>query len=1283
MNGQFHKTIFKKLITLLILASLVTESVMLPNMSTVYAAGISENAGTDTTKGETETTSAVDITTDSSSLEDSDKSTTNSASPAPTNEATDSATDITTAPPTDSTNQDSTSGALDTATENPSSEKDNAKDSIDAKDSKNSTDTDIEITAKFFPDDIFRDYIEKHFDTDSNKKLSKDEIKKVESIDVSNMGIRDLTGIEYFTNVSYLYCTGNKLSTLDVNALVNLTVLNCSYNYLTSLDLSKCSSLISLESNNNVALITLDEKNTFDLSTLKNFDTKLVSDWSKNIKVDNYNISLLEDENSSLITYHYAVNAPQLKDSFINFSFVIASDRFTNVEISETTFPDPSFREYVKENYDLDKDSILSPEELNAITYLYIPEKEIASLSGIEYFSNLTYLNFDHNAVTSVDLNSLSNLRGVSCNDNQLEQLLCQNLTNLSELYSNNNHLYSLDLSGCSSLETLECNNNVYEISSTKDIVDLSALSLLDLSRTSDWSEGTLNSDNTLLLEKNVQDLNATEERNVTYTYTDNAPVDKIENITFALKVTPTTSSEVDEQSIAPENALPETTTPSQDTILPETAPVDGTLESVIPPVTSAPVVTSYTVEFNSDGGNIISSQTITGGEKAIMPSNPIKAEHLFAGWYYGDVPYDFNTAISANTTLTARWNKVSPAKPSIKKLKNTKKAKMNITLKSVKDIEGYEISYSTYKNAKKKAIVVETDKTSFTISNLIQGKTYYVRVRTFSSDSTGEKVYSNYSKIKKLSIKKGLAEAKATSTSATIKSVKIANTDTVKISVKAKNIIKSKDNYYYLFALPSYKKNVSKSATPLASTIKSASFQFNTPLNQNTSDSLLYSKFMVAVKTSSGYKAISTAKYITNPQAIAGYTYPFPTASTKKGLQINASMLNDVKDLGVKNSAFNIPLDMIIAAPGEDNHRSGIDYEYNGETYWFRKGMISAYDSLFRKLERQDIVVTAIVLLGWRDDLTYLISPSGREPGHNYYNFNTSDRAARKQLEATFAFLAERYASDDGNGKVVNWIIGNEINSFDAWNYAGTKSLSKYTQLYANSYRLAYTAMKSIYSNVRVYIPLDQYWTSTNAGTFSGKEFLERFDSFLKESGDISWNLAYHAYPSPLTDPRFWRNENGMARNNENSPMITTYNIPVLTKYIKKHYGKNTRIILSEQGFTSVEPYGEDTQAAAMAYAYYLAEFDSMIDAFILSRHVDNIAETTDGLNLGLWSNRPGQVEEAYHRKYAWTVYKYMDTPDSNQVTKFALKIVGAKNWKKIIPNYKASKFKSMPDAN
>ncbi|MFA9378870.1 MAG: DUF5722 domain-containing protein [Lachnotalea sp.] len=1289
MNGLFRKTIFNKLILVVLLICLLFESLIpTTSITTVYASNVTNAEDTfNATNGTSDNTGTTDIVGE-----------TNTG---------------------DTTNSENTTSTTNT--------------SLDMDDS-----SEIEISKEFFPDEIFRTYITNHYDIDENQKLSQDEISQVENIDVSNMDIEDLSGIEYFTNIEYLYCNDNKLQSLNLNSLVNMTVLNCSYNHLTSIDLSKCSSLISLDSSNNAFAISLDDNQSFDLANLKDFQVESSSNWSDNALIDGLTLTLSEDSATTLITYDYFINAPLLIDTYVNFTLVVASDKIEDIDINETTFPDLSFRTYIEDHFDTDNDLVLSTKERNAVTYLFIPSQAIVDLTGLNYFPNLVYLNFDDNAVEFVDLNLSSNLRGIYCSNNKLAQMQIKELSNLEELYCSNNllteietsslmkltklycdgnllfildtsnlskllelncsnnNLYCLDLSTCTSLEEIECKENTYKIPiDENNTIDLSTMSLLDLTKTSNWSEGTLEADHSLLLD------DYTEGMTITYTYASNASsIDNLE-LNFTLLISPAAlnlpsneteivqNQTVDEQTLATSAQTPAITeqTPTateQAPTVTEQTPTEVQPNTVpVPATTSTPVIATYQVSFNGDGGSETVGQSISAGATATSPANPTKSGCLFENWYNGDSPYDFNTIVSCDITLTAHWNIITLTKPQIKSLKNSKKSQLKVSIKSVKNIDGYEVSYSTYKNAKKNATITNSKKAYLIAKNLIQGKKYYVRIRTYCIDSTGSPIYSKYSKIKKTTIKKGLSESKATSTSATIKSCKISADNNVHVTVKLKDIIKSKDNYYYLFQLPSFKNHISKNATPLDSALKGTSLKFDTSLNLNTSDSLLYSKFVVAVKVKSGYKIISKAKYITNPQKIADYTYSFPKAETKKGLQINAGMLTDVNDLGVKNSAFNIPLNLIIAAPGENNYHSGIDYEYNGKTYWFRKSMVAAYDSLFRQLEEQDIVVTAIILLGWRDDLAYLITPAGREEGHNYYNFNTSDNIARQQLEATFSFLATRYASNDGNGKVVNWIIGNEINSCDSWNYAGTHSLSKYTQLYADSFRLAYTAITSVYSNAKLYVSLDQCWNTSNLTNFSGKEFLDKFASTLKTYGNIKWNLAYHAYPSPLTNPRFWKNENGLSQNNVNSPVISIYNINVLTNYIKKTYGSGTRIILSEQGFTSAQPYGEKVQAAAMAYSYYLAEFNSMIDAFILSRHVDNVVETTDGLNLGLWTTAPGQIEEAYQKKYAWKVYKYMDTPKSTTVTKFALKIIGTSSWKKIIPKYKSKKFKSMPNAN
>lgn len=85
-----------------------------------------------------------------------------------------------------------------------------------------------------------------------------------------------------------------------------------------------------------------------------------------------------------------------------------------------------------------------------------------------------------------------------------------------------------------------------------------------------------------------------------------------------------------------------------------------------------------------------------------------------------------------------------------------------------------------------------------------------------------------------------------------------------------------------------------------------------------------------------------------------------------------------------------------------------------------------------------------------------------------------------------------------------------------------------------------------------------------------SSKSFLDQFAARLKTYGSPNFTIAYHAYPIPLTGSDFWNNSPQQVKNSANSPYITMKNIQYLTKYVKSKYGSKTRIMLTEQGFSS-----------------------------------------------------------------------------------------------------------------
>ena len=81
--------------------------------------------------------------------------------------------------------------------------------------------------------------------------------------------------------------------------------------------------------------------------------------------------------------------------------------------------------------------------------------------------------------------------------------------------------------------------------------------------------------------------------------------------------------------------------------------------------VATAPAVTTYTVTFDSAGGSAVTAQTIEAGQKATKPADPTKANYAFAGWYSDSgltQAFDFNTPISTDITLYAKWDVVITA---------------------------------------------------------------------------------------------------------------------------------------------------------------------------------------------------------------------------------------------------------------------------------------------------------------------------------------------------------------------------------------------------------------------------------------------------------------------------------------------------------------------------------------------------------------------------------------------------------------------------------------------
>ena len=72
-----------------------------------------------------------------------------------------------------------------------------------------------------------------------------------------------------------------------------------------------------------------------------------------------------------------------------------------------------------------------------------------------------------------------------------------------------------------------------------------------------------------------------------------------------------------------------------------------------IPNPDGTPVTVTYA--YGALGGTY-ATQIVQAGEKAIEPDVPSRQGYQFTDWYLDDTKYDFNTAVTGNMTLTAKW---------------------------------------------------------------------------------------------------------------------------------------------------------------------------------------------------------------------------------------------------------------------------------------------------------------------------------------------------------------------------------------------------------------------------------------------------------------------------------------------------------------------------------------------------------------------------------------------------------------------------------------------------
>lgn len=256
-------------------------------------------------------------------------------------------------------------------------------------------------------------------DLDGDGKVSRAEALNLETLDITDKGITDLTGIEWFTNLRILNCSGNSsLKALDVSNNTALEELNCRNCKITNLDVSK-----------NVAL--------------------------KILNCSGCNMKKLDVSNNSLLT---SLNC--------GYNSITSLDLSHNSEITELFCNGSSGR---KET-DTNRIRVLNLKGCTKLRKLSCYYQLLASLNLSDCVS-LTELDLSNNVLLGLDLSHNTKLSKLNCNFNRIPSLNLSHNALLTTCEISYNPLRTINVGGVLSSLEFKTGEGTYKESTTLDII--------------------------------------------------------------------------------------------------------------------------------------------------------------------------------------------------------------------------------------------------------------------------------------------------------------------------------------------------------------------------------------------------------------------------------------------------------------------------------------------------------------------------------------------------------------------------------------------------------------------------------------------------------------------------------------------------------------------------------------------------------------------------------------------------------------------------------------------
>jgi hypothetical protein len=277
---------------------------------------------------------------------------------------------------------------------------------------------DVTINSTNFPDANFRSYLLSEYPSGT---ITTAQLNARDTLYLYNKGISNMKGVEYFTQLTYLMCYSNNLSSIDLSQNTKLKYLNLGYNKLTSISLTANTALEKVFLQNN-KLVTVSMSNYSSLNTL------WVSD-------------------NTTLTGLYCWR-----------------DALTNVDVTGCT----ALRMLkIYNNYNLAKITGLA--DCTALTWLDVEDTSFSDLSAVRGMTSLETLLAGNTKITTLETShsgSLTNLQVAG--DKQLKQLNCRS-----------ENLSTLKVTGCTALQDLKCFYNA-NLTAITGLADCTAMTYLD-----------------------------------------------------------------------------------------------------------------------------------------------------------------------------------------------------------------------------------------------------------------------------------------------------------------------------------------------------------------------------------------------------------------------------------------------------------------------------------------------------------------------------------------------------------------------------------------------------------------------------------------------------------------------------------------------------------------------------------------------------------------------------------------------------------------------------------